>query len=209
MAPGLRGNLRQQKAATAAILAGIVFAMVGASFAAVPLYRIFCGATGYAGTTQRAAAPSASAAAPGAAASLVTVRFDANTALDLDWDFRPEQLSVSLRPGDVQVVAFRAVNHSKEPVTGTATFNVTPYKAGIYFNKVQCFCFTKQQLNPGESADLTVSFFVDPDILTDPSTADVKTITLSYSMFRAKDDGQPDTAKPVAQRRDPQSSSVN
>src|SRR5258707_1278320 len=87
---------------------------------------------------------------------------------------------------------YRAVNRTSEKVTGTATFNVTPFKAGIYFNKLQCFCFTKQRLAPGESADLSVSFFVDADILTDPNTRDVDTITLSYTMFRAKEEGPPE-----------------
>ena len=191
--------LQRRKAGTAAILLGIAFAMVGASFAAVPLYRIFCSETGYAGTTQRAEA------SPGADATdaLVTVRFDANTAPDLGWEFRPEQNSVAVHPGAQTLIKYHAVNKTKEPLTGTATFNVTPYKAGIYFNKIQCFCFTKQHLAPGESADLAVSFFVDPDILTDPDTRDVQTITLSYTMFRAKEDGQPDTTAgtPDAQRR--------
>jgi cytochrome c oxidase assembly protein subunit 11 len=206
--------LQHRKAATAAILGGIVCAMVGLSFAAVPLYRIFCAATGYGGTTQRAAV-AAKPDQPGAALPLITVRFDATTAPDLDWEFRPLQNSVEVRPGDEQVVAYRAVNKSGQPLTGTATYNVTPYKAGLYFNKVQCFCFTKQHLAPGESADLAVSFFVDPDIASDPSTADVRTITLSYSMFHAKDDIPP-APQPLAQRQDPappagaaQPSSVN
>src|SRR5262249_37611569 len=157
-----------RKAGTAAILGGIVCAMIGLSFAAVPLYRVFCAATGYGGTTQRAeAAPKPET---GADLPLVTVRFDATTSPDLDWEFRPLQAEVQVRPGDQQVIAYRAVNKSKEPLTGTATYNVTPYKAGIYFNKVQCFCFTKQHLEPGESADLGVAFFVDPDLVSDPAT---------------------------------------
>jgi cytochrome c oxidase assembly protein subunit 11 len=193
-------SLKSRKAGTAAILAGIVCAMIGLSFAAVPLYRIFCSATGYGGTTQRAEVTPKTG---GAALPLITVRFDATTSPDLDWEFRPLQTAVEVRPGDQQVVAYRAVNKSKEPLTGTATYNVTPYKAGIYFDKVQCFCFTKQHLEPGESADLSVAFFVDPDLLTDPSTKDVGTITLSYTMFRAKDDGAPadGAAKPVAQQQ--------
>jgi cytochrome c oxidase assembly protein subunit 11 len=174
-------SLQNRKAGTAMILAGIVFAMIGASFASVPLYRIFCEATGYAGTTQRS-----DAAPKTASKALVTVRFDASTATDLDWEFQPRQSEVTLHPGEERTIAYRAVNRSKEPVTGTATFNVTPFKAGIYFNKIQCFCFTEQHLAPGESADLAVQFFVDPDILTDPDTRDVDTITLSYTMFRAK-----------------------
>jgi cytochrome c oxidase assembly protein subunit 11 len=183
-------SLSSRKSGTAMSLAGIVFAMVGASFAAVPLYRIFCEATGYGGTTQR------SAAAPkGEAKGLVTVRFDASTATDLGWEFRPLQASVTLHPGEERIIAYRAINKTKEPITGTATFNVTPFKAGIYFNKIQCFCFSEQHLAPGESADLAVQFFVDPDILTDPETRDVDTITLSYTMFRARSQPAP---RPVA-----------
>lgn len=183
-------SLQSRKSGTAMILAGIVFAMIGASFAAVPLYRVFCEATGYGGTTQRTdASPKSEAKA------LITVRFDASTATDLGWEFRPLQAAVTLHPGEERVIAYRAVNMTKEPITGTATFNVTPFKAGIYFDKLQCFCFSEQHLAPGESADLSVQFFVDPDILTDPDTRDVDTITLSYTMFRAKN--QP-VAQPVA-----------
>jgi cytochrome c oxidase assembly protein subunit 11 len=205
------GASQHRNARTAARLAVIVLAMVGLTFASVPLYRLFCGATGYAGTTQRAAAPPQASAA---GKSLITVRFNAETSNDLGWEFRPLQEQVTVHPGEERVIAYRAVNHTNEPITGTATFNVTPFKAGIYFNKIQCFCFSRQHLAPGESADLSVSFFVDPDISTDANTRDVDTITLSYTMFRAKDDGQPDqtSSRPVAQRRDDApspSSSVN
>jgi cytochrome c oxidase assembly protein subunit 11 len=207
----MAGARRRRNGRLATGLAAIAIAMVGASFAAVPLYRLFCEATGYSGTTQRAtAAPEQGKASE----ALVTVRFNAETATELGWEFRPLQDQVTVHPGEERVIAYRAVNRTSEPVTGTATFNVTPFKAGIYFNKLQCFCFTKQHLAPGESADLSVSFFVDPDILTDPNTRDVDTITLSYTMFRAKDDGQPeqDSSRPLAQRREnapSQPSSVN
>jgi cytochrome c oxidase assembly protein subunit 11 len=199
---------------TVATLVAVVIAMVGLSFASVPLYRLFCAATGYNGTTQRATAVPKESTGD----ARITVRFDAETASDLGWEFRPLQASVEVRPGEERVVAYRAVNKTSDPVTGTATFNVTPYKAGIYFNKLQCFCFTKQHLAPGESADLSVSFFVDADMLNDPNTRDVDTITLSYTMFRAKDDGPPNksSSQPLAQRRDdisasgtPQPPSVN
>jgi cytochrome c oxidase assembly protein subunit 11 len=195
----MAGANQRRNARTARRLAVIVVAMIGLTFASVPLYRLFCGATGYAGTTQRAStAPQESADGKG----LITVRFNAETATDLGWEFRPLQEQVTVHPGEERVIAYRAVNHTGEPITGTATFNVTPFKAGIYFSKIQCFCFSKQHLAPGESADLSVSFFVDPDISTDPNTRDVDTITLSYTMFRAKDDGQPDQSRsrPVAQR---------
>ena len=165
-------------------LLGVLMVMIGLTAASVPLYRLFCQATGYGGTTQRASA----APAREVEGKLITVRFDADQAPDLGWEFRPLQMAVQVHPGEEKVIAYRAVNRTSQPVTGTATFNVTPVKAGIYFDKLQCFCFTKQHLEPGQSADLAVSFFVDPEIADDPNTRDVDTITLSYTMFRAKGD---------------------
>jgi len=181
--------MNRRNATTVALLAAVVCGMVGLSFASVPLYRLFCQATGFGGTTQRAIA------APGAVGdTLVTVRFDAMTAPELGWEFRPLESAVRVHPGEPREVLFRAINRSAETVTGTATFNVTPTKTGIYFDKLQCFCFNEQQLKPGESRDMGVVFFVDPDLLTDPSTSDVRTITLSYTMYRAPTASQPNAA---------------
>jgi cytochrome c oxidase assembly protein subunit 11 len=181
--------MNRRNATTVALLAVVVLGMVGLSFASVPLYRLFCQATGFGGTTQRAAA------APGQIAdAIVTVRFDAMTAPELGWEFRPLESAVRVHPGEQREVLFRAINRSAETVTGTATFNVTPTKTGIYFDKLQCFCFNEQQLKPGESRDMGVVFFVDPDLLTDPSTSDVRTITLSYTMYRAPTARQPNAA---------------
>ena len=181
--------MNHRNGTTVALLAAVVLGMAGLSFASVPLYRLFCQATGFGGTTQRAAAP------PGQIAdAIVTVRFDAMTAPELVWEFRPLERAVRVHPGEQREVLFRAVNHSSETVTGTATFNVTPTKTGIYFDKLQCFCFNEQQLKPGESRDMGVVFFVDPDLLTDPSTSDVRTITLSYTMFRAPAASHPNAA---------------
>jgi cytochrome c oxidase assembly protein subunit 11 len=174
---------------TVLLLAGVIFGMAGLSFASVPLYRLFCEATGYGGTTQRAS--SAPAETTGA---LLTVRFDAAVAPDLAWEFRPLVSEVRLHPGEQREVFYRAVNRSTEAVTGTATFNVTPAKSGIYFDKLQCFCFTEQRLAPGESRDMGVVFFVDPDLLKDPGARDVRTITLSYTMFRAHGKDSPNAA---------------
>ena len=173
---------RRRNRVTVLALLGVVGVMVGLDIAAVPLYRLFCAVTGYNGTTQRAE----EAPAEEVKGRLVTVRFDANTAPDLGWKFEPPA-PVQVHPGEERTVAYRAVNTSREGVTGTATYNVTPGKIGLYFDKIQCFCFTRQHLDPGEGKELTVSFFVDPDIATDPNTSDVDTITLSYTMFRAKD----------------------
>jgi cytochrome c oxidase assembly protein subunit 11 len=171
---------RRRNGATVVILASVVAGMVGMSFASVPLYRIFCAETGYGGTTQRAEkAPSREAAA------LVTVRFNAETAPGLGWEFRPLRNAVTVHPGEEKQVFYRAVNNTAAPVTARAVYNVTPYKVGIYFDKLQCFCFSDQTLAPGQKVDMGVSFFVDPDLLTDPDTREVRSITLSYTMFRA------------------------
>ncbi|HEY1794614.1 MAG TPA: cytochrome c oxidase assembly protein, partial [Stellaceae bacterium] len=178
-----------RNATVAVLLVAVIAGMSGLVAASVPLYRLFCAATGYNGTTQRA-----SAAPSDIASAWVTVRFDAETAPDLAWDFRPEQAEVRVHPGQQTQVFFRAHSRSSEVTTGSATFNVTPTKTGIYFDKLQCFCFTKQVLKPGESKDMGVVFFVDPDLLTDPNTRDVRTITLSYTMFRAAEPEIPSAA---------------
>jgi cytochrome c oxidase assembly protein subunit 11 len=183
----MQPDRRRRNRITVAALLGIVGAMVGLDIAAVPLYRLFCQVTGYGGTTQRAERAPANEVAD----RIVTVRFNAETAPDLGWEFRPLLPSVQVHPGEERTVAYRAVNRTSEPLTGTATYNVTPEKVGAYFDKIQCFCFTKQHLDPGESADLTVTFFVDPDIATDPETHDIDTLTLSYTMFRAKNPDAP------------------
>ena len=169
------------------LLAGVVFAvmigMVGMSFAAIPMYRLFCAATGYGGTPNIA-----SATAPGANGETIRVRFNADINPDLPWTFAPDQVEVSLKLGDEQVAFYHAANKSTRPVTGMALYNVTPEKVGKYFHKTACFCFNKQTLSPEQSMEFPVSFWVDPAIRTDPNTADVKVITLSYTFFRSLDD---------------------
>lgn len=176
---------RGRKGLTVGATLAIIGAMTTLVAFSVPLYRLFCAATGYNGTTQRATA------APDdiVTGRTITVRFNSELAPGLDWEFHPEQASVDVHPGETKIIHYRAVNLSTTATTGTATFNVTPSKAGLYFDKLQCFCFTAQHLNPGEGADLAVQFFVDPAIAQDQDAADVDTITLSYTMFRAKDNG--------------------
>jgi len=154
------------------------------AYASVPLYRLFCQVTGFGGTTRRVAAAPAQGATP-AIDRVITVQFDA-TVGDVPWEFEPVQRSVAARVGETELIAYRAHNAARQAVTGTATFNVTPSKAGQYFDKIQCFCFTEQTLQPGESAELPVSFFIDPAILQDRNLDDVDTITLSYTFFRTK-----------------------
>jgi len=174
---------RRRNRITVLALLGIVSFMVGLDIASVPLYRLFCAVTGYNGTTQRAE----EAPATELKNAVVTVRFDANVSPELGWEFQAPA-PVRLHPGEERTVAYRAVNKSGEPLTGTATYNVTPAKVGIYFDKIQCFCFTEQTLKPGETAELPVSFFVDPAILQDRNLDDVDTITLSYTFLRSLDD---------------------
>lgn len=173
---GQRRNVRV--AAGSALFA---CAMLGMAFAAVPLYQIFCQVTGFAGTTQRATE------APGAVAGRsVIVRFDANTSSALSWDFKPVTTKQQVELGANTLAFYRATNTSDQPVTGTATFNVAPEAAGAYFNKIECFCFTEQTLKPGESVEMPVSFFVDPEILKDRSARSITQITLSYTFYPVK-----------------------
>lgn len=170
-------NLRRRNITVVVASVVTVVMMVALSFAAVPLYRLFCQVTGFAGTTQVAAS------APGAIGSeVVTVRFDANVAPNLAWQFVAPK-PVDMRLGEERLVAFKATNISNEPLLGTATFNVTPLQIGKYFSKIECFCFTEQLLLPGESKEFPVSFFVDPSIAEDDDGKDVTAITLSYTFF--------------------------
>jgi len=175
----------RRKALTALALAGVIVGMLGLTAAAVPLYRLFCQATGYGGTTQRAeAAPEAPSE------QMITVRFNADVARDLPWSFAPVERAVWVRLGEQHLAFFRAHNGGSQTIVGSATFNVTPFKAGPYFDKIACFCFTEQTLRAGETVDMPVSFYVDPAILDDPDVRDVRAITLSYTFF-ALDDGTP------------------
>ena len=159
------------------------------SYASVPLYRVFCQVTGYGGTPTRVA-PSATASFQGlddADLPPLTVRFNGDVAKDLAWDFAPEERSMTVRAGEPYLAWFVATNKGSQGVVGQATFNVTPAKVGKYFHKVQCFCFNEQPLEVGETARLDVQFFVDPQLLRDPETQEVRTITLSYTFHHYED----------------------
>jgi|TARA_B100000959_G_scaffold18023_1_gene17394 cytochrome c oxidase assembly protein subunit 11 len=168
---------------TAVVAAGVVVGMMGAAYAAVPLYRMFCQVTGFGGTTQVAEK------APVAVGErIITVRFNADTARGMPWKFQPQQRAVSLKVGQQALALYEAANPTDRRIVGTSTFNVTPLKAGPYFSKIECFCFTEQALAPGQSVDMPVSFFVDPEISDDRNLDDVKTITLSYTFFEVVGD---------------------
>lgn len=159
--------------------------MIGAAYAAVPLYDLFCRVTGFGGTTQVAEA------APGKASErVITIRFDASLNRKLPWKFEAPENAVEIPVGESGLAFYSASNLTDRTITGTATYNVSPDKAGYYFSKVDCFCFTEQVLEAGQSVDMPVSFFIDPEILTDPEMDDVKTITLSYTFFEAPNTAQ-------------------
>lgn len=165
---------------TAIAMAAVAALMLGAAFAAVPLYDLFCRVTGYGGTPARAeGAPSAEIISPRA----MTVRFNADVARDMPWQFQPELRKLTVNVGEAAEIRYRAFNSGPRAIVGTATFNVVPAKAAKYFSKIECFCFEEQRLEPGQSAALPVSFFIDPAILNDPAVAEVGTLTLSYTFF--------------------------
>ena len=168
---------QRKNARTAMLMALIVAAMIGVAFASVPLYRMFCQLTGFAGTPLRASE------APGAVAGEVGVRFDANVHPGLPWRFEPAQTTVRVEPGARTQIFYKAQNLTARPITGQAVFNVSPDQAGKYFNKIECFCFTEQTLKGGQSVDMPVVFFVDPKIATDPDTKGIDEITLSYTFY--------------------------
>ncbi len=172
----------KRHAATGFALAGVVAGMLALAYAAVPLYQIFCQVTGYGGTVQRA-----EGASDRIGKRKIKVRFDANVARGMPWTFNPVTRPLELRLGENALAVYQARNPTNEPVSGTATFNVTPAAAGRYFNKIECFCFTEQTLGADESAELPVSFFVDPELENDPDTRDIAEITLSYTFFRIED----------------------
>ncbi len=167
---------------------GMALAMLGMGFAAVPLYNLFCRVTGFGGTTQVASEADAALAermAASAGGVAYSIRFDANTARNMPWDFRPVQVTDKVAIGQRDMAFYTARNNSSVPVTGTATFNVEPEQAGRYFNKIQCFCFTEQTLQPGEEIRMPVLYYVDPAALDDPNMEGVEQITLSYTFHRA------------------------
>ena len=163
----------------ALMAASFALAMLGLGFASVPLYRLFCQVTGFGGTTQRAS--EAQAAEVRSIGAEISIRFDANVERGMPWQFKPEQVTQEVTLGGRRFTAYIAKNLTDKPVTGTATFNVEPAQAGKYFNKVQCFCFTEQTLQPFQEVRMPVVFYVDPRIKDDPDARDIEQITLSYT----------------------------
>lgn len=191
----------QKKTGNGAVVAmccSFVIGMGAMAYAAVPLYEMFCKATGYGGTTQRV-----EQASDVILDQTIKVRFDANTGPGLPWTFEPVQREVELRIGETVQILYKARNNSSKATTGQATFNVTPEQTGAYFNKVQCFCFTETTLKPGEELEMPVVFFVDPEIVKAVETKGIHTITLSYTFYPHE------ASKPVASAADNKTDDVN
>jgi cytochrome c oxidase assembly protein subunit 11 len=173
----------------ASCCAAFFASMIGMAYAAVPLYELFCQVTGYGGTTQRTDQYSQTVLD-----REITVRFDANVSGGLPWSFKPAQRSVTMPIGETTQISYEATNPFPRATGGRASFNVTPEQAGAYFMKVECFCFTDTVLEPGETMDMPVVFYVDPEIVNVPDLKDIRTITLSYTFFPMAETG------PVAAR---------
>ena len=171
-----------------ALLAFVVFlGMTGLGWASVPLYRVFCQKTGYGGTPK--IIDEAKAATMRDTGKQISIRFDSNVAPGMPWEFRPEQVTQQIQIGERTMAFFIAKNDSDQPITGQASYNIEPEQAASYFNKVQCFCFTQQTLQPHQAVRMPVIYFVDPKILNDPDTKDIQQITLSYTFHPVKKEG--------------------
>lgn len=198
MASAPLDNSVSQKNIRVGVLAFLAaLGMLGLGYAAVPLYQMFCQLTGFGGTTQRATESQADMAqrmADSAGARTISIRFDGSTANDVPWSFAPEQVTDTVQIGVRDMAVYVAKNNSNIPITGTATFNVEPEQTGKYFNKIQCFCFTEQTLQPGEQVNMPVLYYIDPAILEDENAKDVEQITLSYTFHKAI----PKTAEPAS-----------
>ena len=177
-----QNNLKAQNKKVIFIITFIGMLMLSLSYAAVPLYDIFCRVTGFGGTTQIASSAPGSTGHPN-----INIRFESNITDSLNWDFYSKTKTVKIPMGEEKTIYYFAKNLSDEPIVGTATFNVTPAKAGQYFMKIDCFCFVEQLLNPGESMNMPVTFFIDPDLYKDENVQEVNEITLSYTFMKSMD----------------------
>jgi cytochrome c oxidase assembly protein subunit 11 len=182
-----QNNLKAQNKKVIFIITFIGMLMLSLSYAAVPLYDIFCRVTGFGGTTQIASSAPGSTGHPN-----INIRFESNITDSLNWDFYSKTKTVKIPMGEEKTIYYFAKNLSDEPIVGTATFNVTPAKAGQYFMKIDCFCFVEQLLNPGESMNMPVTFFIDPDLYKDENVQEVNEITLSYTFMKSMDQSKVD-----------------
>lgn len=193
--PSSRAPVPRRSHVVAGVAAGAGLAMLAASFAAVPLYRMFCAATGYGGTTQIAQqAPQEQGTRE------LTVRFDGNVAPGLEWKFSPATPEIRLRTGQTATVYYEVTNLTDKPTAAIAAYNVSPAPAGAFFNKINCFCFDEQKLGPRQSVELPVVFFLDPALEKDATMAQVSSVTLSYTLFASKSGSNPPAREGVAAR---------
>ena len=196
--PTRNGKKLRRDMVIAACCGVFAASMVGAAYAAVPLYNWFCRTTGFAGTTQVS-----SQAPSNVLGRAIAVRFDSNVAPGLPWKFEPEQNEIKLRIGEVATVRYKVVNEAARTISAQASYNVTPPQVGAYFNKINCFCFVQQTMKAGETREMAVVFYVDPSIAKDRDQIDLNTITLSYTFYRL-----PDPERPVAETPDKNSSKL-
>ncbi len=176
-------NLQRKNAKTATVLFSIVAGMVGLAYASVPLYQWLCQVTGISGTPQTENVVASTEILD----ETIQIRFDSNVSPALPWAFEPLQQTMTVRLGEERLAFYKATNTSDKPIVGTSTFNVSPFKAGPFFVKMECFCFTEQVLLPGESIEMPVSFYVDPSIHEEVNTKELTAVTLSYTFYQAKD----------------------
>jgi len=177
---------RDKNITTLLYLISLAVLTAGASYAAVPLYRMFCSATSYGGTTQIGHDTEKVETMETKKERLITVKFTADTAATMQWNFRPQQDTINVFPGETALAFYTAKNPSEKPIDGISTYNVIPFEAGQYFNKIQCFCFEEQRLNPQEEVDMPVFFYIDPEFLEDPFLEHTDIIYLSYTFFESK-----------------------
>jgi cytochrome c oxidase assembly protein subunit 11 len=181
----------KKNAKFALVLLSLVGGMVGLSFASVPLYQLFCKVTGYGGTLNTEGVVASSKVSE----RTIKVHFDSNISPKLNWRFQPQQNEVTVRLGEQKLAFYEAKNISEKALTGHAIYNVTPFKAAQYFSKIDCFCFTEQTLDAGQVVPMPVQFYIDPEILTDPNTKEITTITLSYTFYPSKSESIDDKKK--------------
>lgn len=165
----------------------LVILVIGFSYAAVPLYAVFCQATGLGGQATKGHNVEQVEDMVPVRGRTISIRFNADTAASMRWNFRPQQLEIKVAPGETALAFYSAVNPTDKPIIGISTYNVVPFEAGQYFNKIQCFCFEEQRLNPHEQVDMPVFFYIDPEFAEDPKMSKVDMITLSYTFFEAKE----------------------
>lgn len=175
-------------------MGAVVVFIFGLSYASVPLYKVFCQMTGFGGTTQRADEVKAATVKPVEGGRIIRVNFSASVPSTMPWKFKPTQRDVRIVPGETALAFYTVNNPTDMAITGVATYNVHPPKAGLYFNKIQCFCFEEQRIGPHEEIDMPVFFFIDPEFLKDPAMESCHTITLSYTFFKTGEEEEDDDA---------------